>query len=101
MKPLLAVVAAAAVLFAACDRPAQPRTAPSSSPSSSPASSGAGPSSATTPAPQTGSPTTNEKKEGSNPVQGQVDPKASEQHKDFQQQGDKAGPSSAETQPSK
>jgi len=46
--------------------------------------------------PQTGSPTTaptaSEKKDGSNPVQGQVDPKQSEQHKDFQQRGDGAGP---------
>ena len=97
MKPLLAVMAAAAVLLAACDRPSQPRTSPS--PASSPTSSGAGPSTATTPAPQTASPTMSEKKEGSNPVQGQVDPKASEQHKDFQQQGDKAGPTSPETQP--
>ena len=101
MKPLLAVMAAAAVLLAACERPSQPRTSPSpaSSPASSPTSSGAGPSTATTPAPQTASPTMSEKKEGSNPVQGQVDPKASEQHKDFQQQGDKAGPTSPETQP--
>ena len=37
MKPLLAVMAAAAVLLAACDRPSQPRTSPS--PASSPASS--------------------------------------------------------------
>src|ERR1043165_5423224 len=98
MKPVLAAMAAAALLLAACDRPAQPKTttAPASSPSSSPASSGAGPSTATTPAPQTSSPSTNEKKEGSNPVQGQVDPKASEQHKDFQQPGDKSGPTSAD-----
>jgi hypothetical protein len=33
-----------------------------------------------------------EKKEGANPVQGQVDPKQAEQHRDFQQRGDAAGP---------
>jgi hypothetical protein len=33
-----------------------------------------------------------EKKEGANPVQGQVDPKAPEQQRDFQQKGQGAGP---------
>jgi hypothetical protein len=51
------------------------------------------------PAPQTASPSMEQKKEGSNPVQGQIDPKQSEQHKDFRQPGDQAGPKSAETQP--
>ena len=40
-----------------------------------------------------------EKKDGANPVQGQVDPKAAEQHKDFQQSGDGAGPKSSDMQP--
>jgi hypothetical protein len=40
-----------------------------------------------------------EKKEGANPVQGQVDPKAPEQHRDFKQSGDAAGPTSPETKP--
>jgi hypothetical protein len=40
-----------------------------------------------------------EKKDGANPVQGQVDPKQEEQHKDFQQRGDAAGPKSADTTP--
>jgi hypothetical protein len=39
-----------------------------------------------------GTPSEGEKKTGSNPVQGQVDPKQREQHKDFQQRGDGAGP---------
>ena len=39
-----------------------------------------------------GTPSAAEKKAGSNPVQGQVDPKQGEQHKDFQQRGDGAGP---------
>ena len=91
MKTAFAVVVAAALL-AACDRPSQPRTAPAS---------GAGPTATTPaqPAPQTGAPSASEKREGGNPVQGQVDPKAGEQHKDFQQKGDGAGPSSTETQP--
>jgi hypothetical protein len=40
-----------------------------------------------------------EKKEGANPVQGQVDPKAAEQHRDFQQKGDGAGPKGPDTEP--
>jgi hypothetical protein len=32
-------------------------------------------------------------------VQGQVDPKQSEQRKDFQQKGDSAGPTSPDTKP--
>jgi hypothetical protein len=32
-------------------------------------------------------------------VQGQVDPKEGEQHKDFQHKGDSAGPTSPDTQP--
>jgi hypothetical protein len=86
MKPILAAALAAALVIAACDRAPQPRTAPS-------ASSGAsGPSAPLQPMPQTGAPTAGEKKESSNPVQGQIDPKQSAQHKDFQQPGDKSGP---------
>jgi hypothetical protein len=40
-----------------------------------------------------------EKKEGANPVQGQVDPKSGPQHRDFQQQGDQAGPKGPDTAP--
>jgi hypothetical protein len=94
MKPAIAAVLATAVLIAACERQPQPRTEPSAASGSS-----ATPSAAQPPRPQTGSPTMEQKKEGSNPVQGQIDPKQSEQHKDFRQDGDKAGPTSAETQP--
>jgi hypothetical protein len=52
----------------------------------------------TTPA-NMGRPSTQEKKDGSNPVQGQVDPKEGAQHKDFQQRGDSAGPTSPEAKP--
>ena len=86
MKPILAAALAATLLIAACDRAPQPRTAPG-------ASSGAsGPSAPLQPMPQTGAPTAGEKKEGSNPMQGQVDPKQGAQHRDFQQPGDKSGP---------
>jgi hypothetical protein len=40
-----------------------------------------------------------EKKEGANPVQGQIDPKAPEQHRDFRQPGDQKGPTGPDTQP--
>jgi len=78
-------IALGAVLPAACDRPSQapaergaakappPPTAPNATP--------------TTPA-NTATPSPAEKAEGSNPVQGQVDPKQVEQHRDFQQKSD-------------
>jgi hypothetical protein len=40
-----------------------------------------------------------EKKEGANPQQGQVDPKSTAQHRDFQQKEDAAGPKSPDTAP--
>ena len=90
MKSLIAALAAIALL-AACDRPPQPRTEPAA---------GSGASGVTQPPrPQTGTPSVKQKSEGSNPVQGQVDPKQSAQHKDFQQRGDAAGPTSPETKP--
>ena len=90
MKPLIAALAAVALL-AACDRPPQPRTEPSA---------GSGASGVTQPPrPETSAPTSQQKSEGANPVQGQVDPKQSAQHKDFQQRGDAAGPTSPETKP--
>ena len=84
MKPVFAVLAATLFLAAACDRPPQPRT-------DSPAA-GAGPSAPVQPTPQTGSPSVSDKKESSQPVQGQVDTKQGAQRKDFQQPGDGAGP---------
>jgi hypothetical protein len=58
----------------------------------------ASPVSPTTPA-NLGQPSIGEKKDGANPQQGQVDPKESNQHRDFQQRGDAAGPTSEDTQP--
>ena len=102
------LIAAAAVALAAagCDRNEPARSSPSgsapttapSSPASSSSASGGG-TTPTTPAP-TGAPASQaERKDGTNPVQGQVDPKQREQHKDFQQKGDSAGPTSPDTKP--
>jgi hypothetical protein len=95
MKTILAVLAAA-VSVAACDRPSQPKTQPAASGSSAPAQ----------PLPQTsasrpgpGTATAEEKKESANPQQGQVDPKDGAQHRDFQQSGDGAGPTSPDAKP--
>ena len=40
-----------------------------------------------------------ERKEGANPQQGQVDPKSPEQHRDFEHKGDAAGPKGPDTEP--
>ena len=93
MKTTLVSIAVALALGAltGCDRnpnPSQSKTTPPPA--------GTGSSSATTTTPSTpanaGTPSAAEKKEGANPVQGQVDPKQGEQHKDFQQKGAGAGP---------
>jgi len=85
--------ALSASLLAACNKPS-PNANRGASQAQQPS-----PTTPTTPA-NIGQPTTNaEKKEGANPVQGQVDPKEPAQHKDFQQRGDQSGPSSAETKP--
>src|SRR5262245_2024349 len=93
-------IALAFGVLAGCDRNTNstpPKTTPptSSAPANSaPGASGAasGASSVPSTPANAGQPSHNEKKEGSNPVQGQVDPKQGEQHKDFQQKGDGAGP---------
>lgn len=85
------VAALSLALLGACDR-GEPR--PKTTSGSSPAASGsttaprneAAPSTQNTPA-NAGTPSTAEKREGSNPVQGQVDPKQGAQHKDFQTGG--------------
>ena len=88
---LVIAMLAAAVLAACGDKPPQPRV------DTRPAATGG--TSTTTPA-NIGQPTSQEeKKEGANPVQGQVDPKDREQHKDFRQSGDQRGPSGPDTQP--
>ena len=86
--------------LSACDR--QSNNPPAGAGTSAPptayptqeSSSGTGASSSST-----GTPNAAEQKRGSNPVQGQVDPKQPDQHRDFQQKGDGAGPKSPETTP--
>jgi hypothetical protein len=93
MKPTLLVVSIALALgtLAGCDRNPTPTPKTSATP---PAAGTAGTGSSTTPTTpaNAGTPSQAEKKEGSNPTQGQVDPKQGEQHRDFQQKGDGAGP---------
>ena len=93
MKTTLVSLAVALALGAltGCDRNPNPSQSKSTTPPP-PASTGS--SSATTPTTpaNTATPSTAEKKEGSNPVQGQVDPKQGAQHKDFEQKGAGAGP---------
>ena len=98
MKTTLLTLAVAVALGAAagCDRKAEQRTPTSATPTqSAPAGTGGTATqqsnTPTTPA-NAGTPSAAEKADGSNPTQGQVDPKQSEQHKDFQQRGDAAGP---------
>ena len=94
---LLTLVAAASLAFAAgCDRNTSPVPSPKTDTSSSAPSAAAG--SSNTPA-NTAAPSATEKREGRNPVQGQVDPKEGEQRRDFQQRGDQAGPQSSDAKP--
>jgi hypothetical protein len=91
MKTTLVSIAVALALgaLAGCDRNSNPSPSGTTAPPA-----GTGSSSATTPSTpaNVGTPSAGEKKDGSNPVQGQVDPKQGAQHKDFQQKGDGAGP---------
>ena len=94
MRLQIFVLAAALALAAGCNK---------GSDQAKPAADKAPPQSqANTPAPPASSGQTasqEEKKEGANPQQGQVDPKSPEQHRDFQQKGDGAGPKGPDTAP--
>jgi hypothetical protein len=96
MKILTLVAAVSLALAAGCDRNTSKAPSPKTDTQSSIPQASAG--SSSTPA-NAGAPTTSEKREGSNPVQGQVDPKQGAQHRDFQQSGDQAGPRSSDTVP--
>lgn len=91
MKTTTLFIATAFALgaLAGCDRKAPEQRSPATPPSSQ-AGTGAT-STPNTPA-NIGQPQSQEKKDGANPVQGQVDPKQSAQQKDFQHKGDGAGP---------
>jgi hypothetical protein len=107
MRLTIFIAAAALSLAAGCERgnetapPTSDRssspTAPAASPDRSPgtASPSGGATTSTTPAEvgQSGSAKTGT----ANPVQQQVDPKEAEQHRDFQQKGDAAGPTNPDS----
>ena len=91
--PILTLVIAVALgTLAACDRNPNPTPRTSSATPAPSAPAGTGSSNTPSTPANVGTPSQTEKKEGSNPVQGQVDPKQPEQHKDFQQKGAGAGP---------
>lgn len=96
MKLIALAAAVSLALAAGCDRNTSKPPSPKTDSVSSAPSAAAG--SSTTPA-NAGTPTTAEKREGSNPQQGQVDPKHADQRRDFQQRGDQAGPRSDDTKP--
>jgi hypothetical protein len=93
MKTTTLIVATALALgaLAGCDRKPEPRTTVTTPPSQAGSGASTPGSTQNTPA-NAGTPSPAEKREGSNPVQGQVDPKQNEQNKDFKQGGDAAGP---------
>ena len=95
MKTTLLTLAVAAALaaVAGCDRTPEQRA------KQTPPTSSAGGGATSTPQSNTpstpanaGTPSAAEKREGSNPTQGQVDPKQQPQQKDFQHRGDGTGP---------
>jgi hypothetical protein len=100
MRLSLLIAAAAVALAAGCERdePARAPATSSAPPASSSSSAAGAPTTPTTPA-NTGAPASQAERSETNPVQGQVDPKQREQHKDFQQRGDGAGPTTPDTKP--
>ena len=96
MKLLAVGIAISLAALAGCDRRPTTPLSPKTDSVSQAQQAGAG--SSTTPA-NAGNPTTGDKREGANPVQGQVDPKHADQHRDFQNNEDGAGPRSSDTKP--
>ena len=96
MRIVILAAAVSLALAAGCDRTPNTPPSPRTDNVSSAPSAAAG--SSTTPA-NTGTPTTADKKQGSNPVQQQVDPKHADQHRDFKHPNEGAGPKSSDTQP--
>ena len=96
MKFVTLAAAVSLALAAGCDRAPSTPPSPKTDNVSSAPSAAAG--SSTTPA-NVGTPTTADKKQGSNPVQQQVDPKDADQRRDFKHPGEGAGPKSSDTQP--
>ena len=92
----LAAALALAAAAAGCDRN-RPAPLPTPKTNAAPASSGA--SAPVRSSVNNGAGNQEDHRNGSNPVQQQVDPNQAEQRRDFQQSGDAAGPKSAETAP--
>ncbi len=93
------IVAAALAALAACDRPADKAASRDTRDTQTTAPNSSAGGSQTTPANLPKPATQDEKREGANPTQGQVDPKESKQHRDFEQKGDSAGPTGPDTTP--
>ena len=87
MKTSILILATALALgaLAGCDQKPQERTTATTPATTPPAGTGATTSTTPTTPANAGTPSEAEKKAGSNPVQGQVDPKQPEQTKDFKQ----------------
>lgn len=96
MRLHIAVLTAALALAAGCNK--GPDEAKPSSGASALPTQPSTPNTPNTPA-NVGQPDAQEKRAGASPVQGQIDPKQSEQRRDFQQPGDAAGPKGAESPP--
>ena len=103
MRLQILILAAALALAAGCDKRPDPGKPAASADKAPPSQSQVNTPSTPAPSSATGgaSASREERKEGANPVQGQVDPKDSDQHRDFQQKGDAAGPKSPDTAPKK
>ena len=96
MKLCTLALAIAAVFAAGCDRNTTTTPSPKTDTSSAVPQAAAG---SSTTSSSTGTPSMSEKREGSNPTQGQVDPKHANQQRDFQSNEDGKGPRSSDTQP--
>ena len=100
MRAQALILFAALALLAGCNKGPdnrQPASRADTPPATQPQTNT--PSAPTPPASAGQSASQDEQKEGANPTQGQVDPKAGEQHRDFQQKGDDAGPKGPDTAP--
>ena len=101
MRLQIFILATALALAAGCDKRPDPGKPAAGTDKAPPSQSQVN--TPTTPAPPSAtggaSASREERKEGANPVQGQVDPKDADQHRDFKQKGDAAGPKSPDTAP--
>jgi hypothetical protein len=96
----LAAAVSLAGALVACDRNAPtPTPAPKTSAAPSNSSSSAGASAPVRSSVNNGAGNSADNRNRSNPVQQQIDPNQAEQHRDFQQSGDAAGPKSPDTAP--